>query len=166
MTTHSGKTQITLPSDDQILITREFDAPKHLVYRAWTTPDLVRRWWCGLRGEMKVVDIDLRVGGKWRYVLAAHGGPEVAFHGTYREIVPNERIVTSEVFEMPGAPEPAEAETPLNIITFSEERGRTSLRYIVQCPHRELRDIIINSGMETGVHEQMDALETLAASLR
>ena len=94
---------MTLPTDEQILITREFDAPRHLVYRAWTTPELVRRWWSGRRGEMQVAEIDLRVGGMWRYVMTAEGGFEVAFHGEYREIVENERIVTTEVFEaMPG----------------------------------------------------------------
>src|SRR3954469_24434350 len=97
----SGSAKVTLPADEQILITREFDAPRHLVYRAWTTPELVRRWWSGQRGEMTVADIDLRVGGTWRYVMVADGGHEVAFHGEYLEIVPGERIVTTEVFEMP-----------------------------------------------------------------
>jgi uncharacterized protein YndB with AHSA1/START domain len=156
---------VTLPTEEQILITREFGAPRHLVYRAWTTPELVRRWWSGLRGEMRVVDIDLRVGGKWRYVLVAQGGQEVAFHGTYRELVPNQRIVTTEVFEMPGVAEPAEAETPLNSITFRENQGKTSLSYLVQCPNQALRDLIIASGMEAGVHEQMDLLDDVASSL-
>src|SRR5882757_4254224 len=102
--THSAKAIVTLPSDEEILITREFDAPKHLVYKAWTTPELVKRWWSGGRGEVTIADIDLRVGGAWRYVLIAGGGFEVAFHGEYREIVPDERIVCTEVFEMPGAP--------------------------------------------------------------
>ena len=84
-----------LPGDEQILITREFDAPKHLVYKAWTTPELVKRWWSGSRGEMTVAEIDLRVGGAWRYVMVTDGGFEVAFHGEYREIVPNERIVST-----------------------------------------------------------------------
>jgi uncharacterized protein YndB with AHSA1/START domain len=165
MATNSGKTKVTLPTDVQILITREFNAPRQLVYRAWTTPDLVRRWWSGQRGEMKVVDIDLRVGGNWRYVLVALGGFEVAFHGTYREIVTNERIVTTEVFEMPDTPEPADDQAPLNIITFTESDGRTSLSLIVQCPTQELRDIIMNSGMEVGLQEQMDELEALLALL-
>src|SRR4051812_20409312 len=98
----SGTAQVTLPTDEQILITREFDAPKHLVYKAWTTPELVKRWWSGHRGAMTVAEIDLRVGGTWRYVMVAKGGFEVAFHGEYREIVPDERIVTTEVYEMPG----------------------------------------------------------------
>jgi uncharacterized protein YndB with AHSA1/START domain len=163
--TNATKTSITLPTSEQILITRELAAPAHLVYRAWTTPELVRRWWGGLRGEMRVVDIDLRVGGKWRYVLVAQGNQEVAFHGTYREIVPNQRIVTTEVFEMPGAAEPVEADTPLNIITFSENQGKTSLSYLVQCPNQALRDLIIGSGMEAGVHEQMDLLDEVASSI-
>jgi uncharacterized protein YndB with AHSA1/START domain len=165
MATNSGKTNVTLPTNEQILITREFEAPRHLVYRAWTTPELVRRWWCGLRGEMSVVEIDLRVGGKWRYVLVASGGFDVAFHGTYREIVTNERIVTTEVFEMPDTPEPTDEQAPLNIVTFSESDGRTTLRLVVQCPTQELRDMIVSSGMETGLQEQMDELEALLALL-
>jgi uncharacterized protein YndB with AHSA1/START domain len=161
--TNSSATKVTLPEDTQILITREFAAPKHLVYRAWTTPELVRRWWSGRRGEMKIVDIDLRVGGKWRYVMVADGGFEVAFHGEYREIVPNERIVTTEVFEMPGAEPAPETEAPVNIITFREANGRTQLEFLVQCPNKELRDIIVNSGMEAGVHEQMEVLEELVS---
>src|SRR5258706_13301813 len=81
--TSSGTATVTLPTDEQILITREFDAPRHLVYRAWTTPDLVRRWWGGRRYEMRVVEIDLRVGGGWRYVLAAEGGGRGAVPGRY-----------------------------------------------------------------------------------
>ena len=102
--TSSGTAKVTLPTDEQILITREFDAPKHLVYKAWTTPELVKRWWNAKRGEMTVAEIDLRVGGTWRYVMVADGGFEVGFHGEYREIVPNERIVSTEVYEgMPDA---------------------------------------------------------------
>lgn len=163
MATHSSQAKVTLPSNEQILITREFDAPKHLVYRAWTTPALVRRWWAGVRGEMKVVDIDFRVGGKWRYVMLAHGKFEVAFHGEYTEIVPNERIVTTEIYE--GAPEPAPGEEVLNVITFREQQGRTQLSLLVQCPNQAVRDIITSSGMEEGMQEQMDVLEQLVRSL-
>ena len=104
--TSSGTATVTLPTDEQILITREFDAPKHLVYKAWTTPELVERWWSGQRGKMTIAEIDLRVGGTWRYVMEASGGFEVAFHGEFREIVPNERIVNTEVYESraPEAP--------------------------------------------------------------
>jgi uncharacterized protein YndB with AHSA1/START domain len=146
---------VTLPTEEQILITREFDAPRHLVYRAWTTPELVRRWWSGRGGEMQVAEIDLRVGGTWRYVMTAEGGFEVAFHGEYREIVENERIVTTEVFEaMPG-------DGVLDIVTFREEDGRTTLELLVECGSREIRDVILESGMEAGMQEQMDRLEEL-----
>jgi uncharacterized protein YndB with AHSA1/START domain len=162
--TSSGTAKVTLPTDDQILITREFDAPKHLVYKAYTTPELVRRWWSGQRGETTITEIDLRVGGTWRYAMAAQDGSEVAFHGEYREIVPNERIVMTEVFE--GAPETPAADAPLNIVTFTEVNGRTTLTLLVQCPSKEIRDIIINSGMEAGMQEGMDLLEQIAISLR
>ena len=161
--TDSRKATVTIPNDEQILITREFDAPRHLVYKAWTTPELVRRWWSGHRGEMKVAEIDLRVGGRWRYVMVANGGFEVAFHGEYREIVPNQRIVNTEVYELPGA---ADAEGALNTVTFTEVDGRTTLTLLVEVPTRELRDEILSSGMEVGMQEQMELLEQLAISLR
>jgi uncharacterized protein YndB with AHSA1/START domain len=165
--TSSGPATVTLPSDEEILITRRFDAPRDLVYRAWTTPELIKRWWSGRRGEMRSADIDLRVGGRWRYVMVAEGGHEVAFHGEYREIVPNERIVTTEVFEMPGVdPAAADAGAPLDIVTFAEAGGRTTLELLVRCPSRELRDMILESGMETGMQEQMELLEEVARSLR
>ena len=84
--TGSRKATVSLPSDTQILITREFDAPRELVWKAWTTPELVRRWWHANRGEMTVCEIDLRVGGTWRYAMNAEGFGEVGFHGEYREI--------------------------------------------------------------------------------
>src|SRR5687767_3619725 len=161
----SGTAVVSTPTDEQILITREFDAPRHLVYRAYTEPELVRRWWAGRRGEMAVAEIDLRVGGAWRYVMVAHGGHEVAFHGEYREIVPDERIVTTEVYEMPGADPLPAADEPLNIVTFTEADGRTTLEILVQTTSRELRDMIAGSGMETGMQEGMDLLEEVAISL-
>jgi uncharacterized protein YndB with AHSA1/START domain len=159
----SGTATVTLPTDREILITREFDAPKHLVYKAWTTPELVRRWWSGHKGEMTTCEMDLRVGGRWRYVMVADGGFEVAFHGEYREIVPNERIVTTQVYELPGAPED---EGVLNIVTFTETGGRTTLTLLVQAASKEERDAILDSGMEVGMQQQLDLLEQLAISLR
>jgi uncharacterized protein YndB with AHSA1/START domain len=160
--TTSGTAKVTLPSDEEILITREFDAPRRLVYRAWTTPELVMRWWSGKRGEMKLADIDLRVGGTWRYVMVAAGGHEVAFHGEYREIVPEQRIVTTEVYEgMPDVGEPA-----VDTITFTEDDGRTTLELLMWVPSQEIRDMILETGMEVGMQEQMDMLEQLAISLR
>jgi uncharacterized protein YndB with AHSA1/START domain len=164
--THSGKATVTLPADEQILITREFDAPKHLVYKAFTTPELVKRWWSGQRGEVTLAEIDLRVGGKWRYVMVADGGLEVGFHGEYREIVPNERIVSTEVYEGVPQPDDGPEEGTLNTATFSEADGRTTLTILVQAPSKEIRDAIIDSGMEGGMQEAMDLLEQVAISLR
>jgi uncharacterized protein YndB with AHSA1/START domain len=159
---NSGKAKVTLPKDEEILITREFDAPRHLVYRAWTTPELVMRWWAGHRGEMKIADIDLRVGGTWRYVMVANAGFEVAFHGEYREIVPDERIVTTEVYEgMPDVGDPA-----VDFVTFNEADGRTTLELLMRVSSKEIRDMILETGMEVGMQEQMDLLEELAVSLR
>jgi uncharacterized protein YndB with AHSA1/START domain len=162
--TSSGTAAVTLPTDEQILITREFEAPKHLVYKAWTTPELVKRWWNAKRGEVTIAEIDLRVGGKWRYVMVADGGFEVGFHGEFREIVPNERIVSTEVFE--GAPQGDGPEQgTLNTATFTEEDGRTTLTILVEAPSREIRDAIIDSGMEAGLQDALDLLEEVAVSL-
>jgi uncharacterized protein YndB with AHSA1/START domain len=158
----TGTATVTLPSDEQILITREFDAPRHLVYKAWTTPELVKQWWCGQRGEMTSAEIDLRVGGTWRYVMVAGGGHEVAFHGEFREIVPNERIVNTEVYETPET----EDDPAINTVTFTEEGGRTTLTVLTEVSSREIRDIIIDSGMEGGMQEGMDLLEQVAIALR
>src|SRR4051812_28126835 len=98
MTAGTSSAVVTLPTDTQILITREFDAPRQLVYRAWTTPELVRRWWYAERGEMTGAEIDLRVGGTWRFAMVTPGGFEVVFYGEYREIVPDERLVWTEIY--------------------------------------------------------------------
>jgi uncharacterized protein YndB with AHSA1/START domain len=151
---------LTLPTDEQILITREFDAPKHLVYEAWTTPELVKRWWSGGRGAVTVAEIDLRVGGSWRYVLIAAGGFQVGFHGEYREIVPNERIVSTEVYEAMPDGDPA-----VNTVTFTEVDGRTTLSLLTEVTTKEVRDMIIESGMEGGVQDGFDILEQIAIEL-
>ena len=158
--TSSGTATVTLPADDQILITREFEAPRNLVYQAWTTPELVKRWWHANRGEVKSAEIDLRVGGTWRYVSVTDDGLEFGFHGEFREIVPNERIVSTEVYE--GFPE-GEA---VNTLTLAEEDGRTTLTVLVQHQSKEHRDGHIESGMEAGMQDAMDLLEQVAISLR
>ncbi|MGH3938514.1 MAG: SRPBCC family protein [Pseudonocardiaceae bacterium] len=163
--TSSGTAVVTLPTDTQILITREFAAPKHLVYKAWTTPELIKRWWSGDRGEVTSAEVDLRVGGTWRYVMVVlcgseFDGSEVGFHGEFREIVPNERIVSTEVYE--GMPE-GEA---VNTLTLTEKDGRTTATFLVQHTSQEHRDAHINSGMEDGLQEAMDHLEQVAVSLR
>lgn len=158
--TSSGKAVVTLPADDQMLIRREFAAPPALVWRALTEPELVKRWWAGQRGVVTSAEIDLRVGGAWRYVMSAHDGAfEVAFHGEYRELAPAERIVSTEVFE--GAPDAAS----LNTTTLVEQDGHTVLETLVQHKSQENRDGHLNSGMEGGMNEAFDRLEDVAKSL-
>jgi uncharacterized protein YndB with AHSA1/START domain len=150
---------VTLPTDTQILITREFDAPRHLVFRAWTTPELVKQWWSACRGEVTVAEIDLRVGGRWRYAMIAHGEFEVAFHGEFREVVPNERIVRTEVYEaFPDAP-------ALSTETFTESDGRTTLTLLVDHERKEHRDAHVQSGMEDGMQDALNLLAGIIASL-
>jgi uncharacterized protein YndB with AHSA1/START domain len=164
--TSSRTATVTLPTDEQILITREFDAPKQLVYKAFTTPELVKRWWHADRGEMTIAEIDLRVGGRWRYVMVTGDGVEVGFHGEYREIVPNERVVSTEVYE--GLPEGVSEEeaATVNSATFTEADGRTTLTILVQATSKLSRDAIIASGMEAGLQDAMNLLEQVALSLR
>ncbi len=158
--TTSRSAKVTLPADDQMLITRDFAAPAHLVYKAITTPELMKRWWNAKRGEVTVAEIDLRVGGKWRHVMVTPDGFEVGFNGEYREIVPNERIVSTETFE--GAPGGGYT---VNTVTLTENDGGTTMTVHVQCPTPEVRDAIIESGMEDGMQDAYDLLEEVAVSL-
>src|SRR5262245_30816394 len=157
--TSSGTATVSLPADDQILITREFNAPRHLVWKAWTTPELVKRWWHANRGEVTLAEIDLRVGGTWRYVSVTPDGLEVAFHGEYLEIVPDERLVSTEVYE--GYPDAVAVDT----LTLTEANGRTTLTVLVQHSSKEHRDGHIESGMEPGLQDALDLLEQVAVSL-
>ena len=150
-----GTAVFTLPSDNEILVTREFDAPADLLFDAWTTPDMVKRWWAGDRGQVVEAQIDLRIGGRWRWVMIANGGFEVAFSGEYREIDRPHRIVRTEVFEM--FPD-AEA---LSTVTFDESDGVTTLRILGWYPSQDIRDAAIASGMEGGLQSSLDELEGL-----
>lgn len=157
--TGSSAAVVTLPEDTLILITREFSAPRHLVYRAFTEPDLVRRWWSGDRGEVTSIESDLRVGGRWRYVMTANGGFEVAFTGEFREIVPGQRIVRTEVFEpMPGA-------GAVSTTTFTETGDSTTVAILVQHQNKQNRDAHVQSGMEEGMQSSLAKLEQVATSL-
>ncbi len=154
---------VTLPSDTQILITREFDAPAHLIYKAWTTPELIKRWWSSKRGAVTIADVDLRVGGKWRWVMMTDSGMEVAFRGWYREIVPNKRLVYTEMYE--GVQQSEDEEGTLNTTTLMERGGSTFVTTLVEAYTREVRDMIIESGMEAGMQDAMDLLEQVAKEL-
>ena len=160
MATTTNSAKVTLPTDTQILITREFDAPKHLVWKAYTTPDLIARWWGGSHGKVTSAEVDLRVGGSWRYVLAANEGFEVAFHGEFREISEPDRLVNTEIYE--GAPDGVGVVTTI----LTEADGRTTMTQLCEYGDKTVRDAVIESGMEGGMQESMDALEQVAASLK
>ncbi len=156
----SGTAVVTLPTNTQILITREFAAPRRLIYQAWITPELIKRWWSANRGKVTLANVDARVGGKWRFVMVTDDGFEVGFNGEYREVVENERLVFTEAYE--GMPD---SEPAVNTMTFTEANGRTTLRVLVQHANQEDRDAHINSGMEAGMQDAMDLLEQAAISL-
>jgi uncharacterized protein YndB with AHSA1/START domain len=155
----TGTAKVTLPAPNQILITRTFNAVPAKVWRAYTEPELVKRWWGGQRGECTSADIDLRVGGAWRYVMTANEGFEVAFRGEYREIAPHERLVNTEIFE--GIPDP-DAHFSLVTTTFTEKDGQTILEQLGEYRSQEDRDMVLESGMEGGMQESFDALEQTA----
>jgi uncharacterized protein YndB with AHSA1/START domain len=160
--TTSQSALVTLPTDTQIRVEREFNAPPHLVWRAYTEPELIARWWHANRGEIRSTDVDLRVGGRWRWVMVTPDGYKVAFNGEYREIVPFERLVYTEIFE--GVPtDPADA--AVNTMTFTEVDGRTHMVSVTELPSREARDAILETGMEAGMQDAYDLLEGVAVSL-
>ena len=153
-----GSAVITLPSDTQILITRVFDAPAALIFKALTTPDLVKRWWGFETSEWLVCDIDLRVGGQWRFVTR-DAGMEIGFHGEYREIDAPHRLAQTEIYE--GAPEPYPNDAALNSLTLTEADGITTMTTLIQVPRQEIRDAILASGMEGGLQVSYNRLEDL-----
>jgi uncharacterized protein YndB with AHSA1/START domain len=150
-----GTATVTLPSDLEILITRTFDAPADVIFRAWTTPEYVRQWWSDDANPVVACDIDLRVGGGWRYVTRTVDGTELGWHGTYREIDAPGRLVATEVFE--GFPD-AEA---VNTMTLTEAGGTTTLAVTVRHTSKEHRDGHVESGMETGMQLALDRVEDL-----
>jgi uncharacterized protein YndB with AHSA1/START domain len=158
---NSGTFKVTTPADRDIVITRLFDAPRHLVFEAMTKPEHVRKWWGNLdeRYSMKVCEIDLRPGGAWRFV-GRHPNGEVEFYGVYREIVPPSRLVFTEIF----APFP-DAESVV-ATDFTEEDGKTRLTATCTYPSMDVRDMVIKSGMEKGAAISYDRLEEVAQSLR
>ena len=161
-TNRKGSAVLTLPTDTQIHVTRAFDASAASLFKAHTTPELVMQWWGYAEDEWLVCDIDLRVGGKWRWVTRHNGEIDVAFHGEYIEINEPNRLVYTEVYE--GAPvDDPDAVATINTVTFDEVDGVTTLTSITECPDKFIRDSIIESGMEGGMqvtYDRMDALLT------
>ena len=162
-TATSGTAVVTLPEETQIHVTRDFNAPRDLVFRALTEPELIRRWWNAKRGEVTTCEVDLRPGGTWRYVMVTPDGTEVAFHGTYREIVPSERLVYTEILEMPGV---SDDDATVNTVTLEEADGRTTMTSVTECHTAETREMIIATGMEAGMQDAYDLLEVVAIGLR
>jgi len=153
---NTGTLKVTTPSDTEIVLTRIFDAPRHLVFEALTRPELVKRWY-GPRGHNLVVcEIDLRVGGPWRYVLRDPEGRDMGMGGVYREIAGPGRLISTEAYDdFPGE----------SVVTtvLVEQGGKTTLTSTVLYPSREVRDAVIASGMEHGAAETFDRLAEMLA---
>jgi uncharacterized protein YndB with AHSA1/START domain len=158
--TSSGKLSVTRTSDTEIVLRRVFTAPRHLVWETMTRPEYVRRWWCCMDGyTMPVCEIDLRVGGKWRYVMVGADGTEVGFYGEYREIAPPGRLVSTEIF----APFP---DSPSVVtLTLEERDGVTHYQNVVVHDSKIACDMHLQSGMEHGANLALDRLEEIARSL-
>jgi uncharacterized protein YndB with AHSA1/START domain len=152
-------TTLTTPSDRELVITRDFDAPRGLVFEAWTKPEHVRQWYGLRRMTTTICDIDLRVGGRWRWGQTDGDGQQIVFSGEYREIVPPERIVYTETFEMfPDA-------ATLVTLTFDEHAGRTTLTSRSLWPSAEALRGALATGMQTGVVETYDRLARLLGTM-
>ncbi len=159
MKTKDATLMLTFPSDREIVITRVFDAPRQLVFEAWTKPEHVRQWYGPSFLTMTVCEIDLRVGGQWRYVLQAADGREYAFSGEYREIVSPERLVSTEWYEaIPGA-------DYLVTAAFDEHAGKTTLTTHLRYRSQEYRDGHINAGMEDGMRATLARLDAHLAAM-
>lgn len=158
--TKTSKMTVTLPSDREIQMTWVFDAPKELVFEAHTKPEHLRKWWGSRDDTMVVCDMDLRVGGTYRFVLRSAGGEAWAFRGEFREISPPDRIV--QTFEYEGMPGKISIET----LEFEERGGRTTLTNTSLLDSKEDRDNMLASGMEEGATESMERLEKLLPALR
>ena len=149
---------VTTPSDREIAMSRTFDAPRHLVWDAYTKPELLKKW-LGVFGgwTFAVCEVDLKVGGKYRFVWSKDGH-EMGMGGIYREIVKNTRIVSTEKFDDPWYEGEAEG-----TVLFEEKAGRTTLTMLVRYDTKEIRDAVLQSPMETGVAASFDVLAELLA---
>jgi len=155
-----GTLEVTTPSERKIAMTRVFDAPRSLVFDAWTKPELLKRW-LGVRGgwTFAVCEVDLRVGGAYRFVWRGPTGAEMGMGGVYREIVRPDRLVATEKFDEPWY----EGEA-LDTTTFVERGGKTTATTTVLYASREVRDAVLKTPMLTGVAESYDKMAELLAS--
>ena len=155
-----GKMTIDTPSDREVSMTRVFNAPRQMVFEAFTQPELVSRWLTGPEGwTMPICEIDLKVGGNYRYGWRHADGKTMSSHGTYHEIVPPERVVVTESFDDPWYPGEA-----LGTTTFVEGGGRTTVTMTIQYDSKETRDAVLKTGMERGVAYSFDQLEKILES--
>jgi uncharacterized protein YndB with AHSA1/START domain len=156
-----GKLQVTTPSEREIAMTRVFDAPRSLVFDAWTKPELLKRW-LGVRGgwTFAVCEVDLKVGGSYRFVWRGPSGAEMGMGGVYREIVRPERLVATEKFDEPWY----EGGEALDTTTFVERGGKTTATTTVLYASREVRDAVLQTPMTTGVAESYDKMAEVLAS--
>jgi uncharacterized protein YndB with AHSA1/START domain len=160
--TGSRNLKVTTPGDREIVLCREFGAPRRVVFEAMTTPELLKLWLLGPPGwTMILCEVDLKVGGRYRYVWRNDDGSEMGMHGVYREIVPPERMVSTEVFEFGCDAQSGESQVTA---VLTEHDGRTTLTTAVLYPSKEARDQTIASGMERGVAASYDRLEKIVAS--
>jgi uncharacterized protein YndB with AHSA1/START domain len=155
-----GRLQVTTPSEREIVMTRVFDAPRSLVFDAWTKPELLKRW-LGVRGgwTFAVCEVDLKVGGRYRFVWRGPEGITMGMGGVYREIVRPERLVATEKFDEPWY----EGEA-LDTMVFVEHGGKTTTTTTVLYASREVRDAVLKSPMDRGVAESYDKLDEVLAS--
>jgi uncharacterized protein YndB with AHSA1/START domain len=155
------KVQISTPSDREVVISRTFDAPRHLVFKAWTTPELVQRWLLGPPGTtMPVCEMDLRVGGAIRWVWRSENGDEMGLSGVCRQVIPNERLVHTELFDEDWTG----GETTITI-DFLEEGGKTTVRMTVLYASQKARDAAIQTDMADGMNMGYDRLAELLKTL-
>ena len=154
-----GVTSYETPTDTQVVITRVVDAPRRIVFDAWTNPKYVPRWLLGPPGwTMPVCEIDLRPGGTWHYVWRRTDGSEMAMHGSYKEVVPPERLVSTESWG-PQWPE------TVNTLVLAESGGRTTITLTIVYPSREARDAALKTGMKDGMEQGYARLDALLKTL-
>jgi uncharacterized protein YndB with AHSA1/START domain len=161
MAAKTNELKVTLPSDREIQLVREFDAPPQLVFEACTKPEYVKQWWGPHGTSLSVCEIDLRVGGAWRYVVRNPDGSEHPFTGVYREITPTERLSYTWIYDVAPMNEHEAIET----MVLEERDGRTIATTTMVHPTKEARDGHINAGMEHGAGETLDRLEALLATM-
>lgn len=154
---------VTMPSEREIVMVRVFNAPRQLVFDAWTKPEHIARWLGRIGDTMTVCEVDLRVGGAYRFVWRLREGGEMGVRGWYREVVPSERLVSIETFEGPYT-EQMGGET-LNVLTFQERDGKTTVTLTVVYNSREDRDRALQTNMEQGVAESFDRLAELLETM-